>query len=407
MLTTRTGGLWLPFTQMDDFDPAARTFVRGEGNYLFDSAGNRLFDATSSIWTTVHGHCHPAIVAAITSQAATLDHSTLLGASHPAAEQLARKLTALLGMDYAFFSGDGASAVEAALKMALQFWQHAGQPSRTRFLRLVDSYHGDTAGAMSVSDISVFKTRFGAITFETLPYNIDLAQLEREDVAAVIVEPIVQAAAGLRIVPPEHYAALQNMTPLLIVDEIATGFGRTGTMFAHEQLTLSPDIVCVGKGLTGGTLALSATVVKERVYEAFLGRHGETKQFFHGHSYAGNPIACAAALANLTLFEENGTIAHVQAVADEIKPALRDLAGRSAVREVRGAGLMIGIEIVPGRVESTDAPTPAWGISGALYERGHFTRPIGDVVQLVPPLSSSAGEIFTFINDLDDLLAAR
>lgn len=406
MLTTRTGGLWLPFTQMENFDPAARTFVRGEGNYLFDSAGKRLFDATSSIWTTVHGHCHPEIVAAIARQAAQLDHSTLLGASNPAAEELARKLTALLGMDYAFFASDGASAVEAALKMALQYWQNAGEPNRTRFLRLVDAYHGDTAGAMSVSDIAVFKTRFGPITFETLPYNIDLALLEREDVAAVIVEPIVQAAAGLHIVPPEHYAALQSMTPLLIVDEIATGFGRTGTMFAHEQIALAPDIVCVGKGLTGGTLALSATVVKERVYEAFLGEHVEMKQFFHGHSYAGNPIACAAALANIALFEKNETIAHVQTVADEIKPALRDLAGRAAVREVRGAGLMIGIEIVPSRVESNGAPTPAWSISNALYERGHFTRPIGDVVQLVPPLSSTTAEIHTFIGDLDDLLAA-
>lgn len=392
---------------MDGFDPATRTFERAEGNYLFDASAKRLFDATSSIWTTVHGHCHPAIVEAISRQAAQLDHSTLLGASNPVAAELARRLTALLRLDYAFFAGDGASAIEAALKMALQYWQNAGEMQRTRFLRLVDSYHGDTSAAMSVSDITPFKSRFGAITFETLPYNVDVSVLERDDIAAVIVEPIVQAAAGMRIVSPEYYECLKGMTPLLIVDEIATGFGRTGTMFAHEQLGITPDIVCAGKGITGGALALSATVVQERVYNAFLGGHSEMKHFFHGHSYAGNPIACAAALANMELFEVERTLEHVQLVCDEIKPVLRDLAEHPSIREVRGAGLMIGIEIAADRVERGTAPTPAWRIADALYERGHFTRPIGDVIQLVPPLASTVEELRTFIGDLDELLAAR
>ena len=363
----------------------------------------RLFDATSSIWTTVHGHCHPAIVEAISRQAAQLDHSTLLGASNPVAAELARRLTSLLRLDYAFFAGDGASAIEAALKMALQYWQNAGEMQRTRFLRLVDSYHGDTSAAMSVSDITPFKSRFGAITFEALPYNVDVSVLERDDIAAVIVEPIVQAAAGMRIVSPEYYACLKGMTPLLIVDEIATGFGRTGTMFAHEQLGITPDIVCAGKGITGGALALSATVVQERVYNAFLGGHSEMKHFFHGHSYAGNPIACAAALANMELFEVERTLEHVQLVCDEIKPVLWDLAEHPSIREVRGAGLMIGIEIAADRVERGTAPTPAWRIADALYERGHFTRPIGDVIQLVPPLASTVEELRAFIGDLDEL----
>lgn len=407
MLGTRTGGLWLPFTQMNHFDPATRTFVRGEGNYLFDRQGNRIFDAVSSIWTTVHGHSHPVIVEAIARQAAQLDHATLLGASNPVAEELAARLSALLKMEYVFFASDGASAVEAALKMALQYWQNSGEPQRTRFLRLVDSYHGDTAGAMSVSDIAAFKSRFGAVTFETYPYTVDLSVLERSDIAAVVVEPIVQAASGMRIVPPELYVCLQGMTPLLIVDEIATGFGRTGTLFAHEQLGIAPDIVCAGKGITGGTLALSATVVRERIYDAFLGGHGEMKHFFHGHSYAGNPIACAAALANLEVFERERTLEHVQGVAGEIKPALREIAARDAVREVRGAGLMIGIELAADRIAAGDAVTPAWRISNQLYERGHFTRPIGDVIQLVPPLSSSAAELHDFIGALDELLTAR
>src|SRR5690348_6593723 len=186
--------------------------------------------------------------------------------------------------------------------MALQYWRHAGEPQRTRFVHLVDAYHGDTAAAMSVSDIPLFKSRYGAVTFETRAYDADASVLDAGDVAAVIVEPIVQAAAGMRIVSSDRYDALNGMKPLLIVDEIATGFGRTGTMFAHEQLDLRPDIVCVGKGITGGTLALSATVVTEGVFDAFLGQYGEHKQFFHGHSYPGNPIACAAALANLDLF---------------------------------------------------------------------------------------------------------
>lgn len=405
VLGTRTGGLWLPFTQMDAFDSASRRFVRGEGNYLIDGRGRRVFDAVSSIWTTVHGHCRPEIADAIARQAATLDHSTLLGATNPVAEELAQRLCSLLHLDYAFFASDGASAVEAALKIALQYWQNRGEPQRTRFLRLIHSYHGDTAAAMSVSDISVFKSRFGPITFETQPYTVDLASLESDDVAAVIVEPIVQAAAGMRIVQPEYYASLNEIAPLLIVDEIATGFGRTGSMFALEQLELAPDIVCVGKGITGGTLALSATLVTERVYDAFRGEYADLKHFFHGHSYAGNPIACAAALANLDVFEREQTLQRVQLVAEEIKPALRQLAGHEFVREVRGAGLMIGIELSAEQMERGDNASSAWRIADALYERGHFTRPIGDVVQLVPPLSSTVQELRAFIDEVHELLA--
>lgn len=407
MLGTATGRLWLPFTQMDAFDASQRTFVRGEGNYLVDSRGRRVFDAVSSIWTTVHGHCHPHIAQAIARQAQMLDHATLLGASNPVAEELAERLCALLNLEYAFFSGDGASAVEAALKMALQYWRNAGEPQRTRFVHLVDSYHGDTAGAMSVSDIPLFKSRYGAVTFETLPYGGDRTLLDRDDIAAVIVEPIVQAAAGMRIVPADRYEQLAGMKPLLIVDEIATGFGRTGTMFAHEQLDIRPDIVCAGKGITGGTLALSATIVRERVYEAFRGTHGEMKQFFHGHSYAGNPIACAAALANLEVFEKETTLGHVTDLSAGIQINLAQLRALPLVRETREAGLMIGIELEDHYIEARDAVTPAWRVANELYERGHFTRPIGNVIQLVPPLSSTQDELRRFLGDLFDVLAAR
>lgn len=386
---------------MENFDASLRTFVGGEGEYLVDARGHRVFDAVSSVWTTIHGHCHPAITEAIERQARLLDHSTLLGASNPVAEELAQRLAGLLKMDYVFFASDGASAVEAALKMALHYWQNAGEPRRTRFVHLFDSYHGDTSGAMSVSDIAVFKSRYGAVTFEALPYDTDPAILQHDDVAAVIVEPIVQAAAGMRVVSPERYAALRDMTPLLIVDEVATGFGRTGTMFAHEQLGLHPDVVCVGKGVTGGALALSATVARAKVYDAFRGAHGEMKHFFHGHSYSGNPIACAAALANLNVFESERTLDRVALAANAIAPALHRIGEHPLVRDVRHAGLMIGIEIAAERIDAGDAITPAWRIANELYELGHFTRPIGDVIQLVPPLSSTVEDLVQFIGDLD------
>ncbi len=388
--------LWLPFTQMHSFDSRARTFIAAEGTTLVDVRGRRLYDAVSSIWTTIHGHCHPAIVAAIAQQAATLDHATTLGASNPVAEELARRLCGISGMDFAFFASDGASAVEASLKMALQYWRHAAQPQRTRFLRFVDAYHGDTSGAMSVSDIATFKTHFGAITIETIPYG-GAVDLERPDVAAAIVEPMVQAAAGMRVVPAERYAALRECKPLVIVDEIATGFGRTGTMFAFEQLALQPDILTLGKGITGGALALSATLVTERVYDAFLGAPDDRKQFFHGHSYAGNPIACAAAVASLQLFEREGTLDNARLLGAGIAAQCDGLRSEEKVRDVRRCGTMTGIELC-GR--------SAAEVADALYERGHFTRAIGEVVQFVPPLSSTVAEADAFFDALRAVLAS-
>ena len=387
--------LWLPFTQMQSFDSAERTFVRANGTSLIDARGRRVFDAVSSIWTIIHGHCHPAIVDAIALQASTLDHATTLGASNLPAETLASALCEYCETDYAFFGSDGASAVEAAIKMALQYWRNAGEPHRTRFLRLVDAYHGDTTGAMSLSDIAVFKSNFGAITFETRAYG-DPRDLDAPDVAAIIVEPLVQAAAGIRLVSPEHYAPLRACTPLVIVDEIATGFGRTGTMFAFEQLELRPDLICLGKGITGGALALSAVLARDRVYDAFLGAAEERKQFFHGHSYAGNPIACAAALASLELFAREATFERaggIEATARERATVLRE---HAAIAEIRQAGTMVGIEL-------RDAQR-AWPVAHALYDLGHFTRPIGAAVQLVPPLSSSNDEIHDFFDAFNEAL---
>jgi adenosylmethionine---8-amino-7-oxononanoate aminotransferase len=398
--------LWLPFTQMAEFDAAERTFVSATGTHLTDSRGRTVFDAISSVWVTIHGHSHPAIVEAIARQAARLDHATALGASNPVAEELAARLADASGLDYAFFSSDGASALEAALKMALQYWYRTGERKRTKFAHLAASYHGDTAGAMSVSDIAVFKQHFSPICFESIEANDLREVLARDDLAAVVVEPLVRAAAGIRPVAPEWYDALRDArAPLLIVDEIATGFGRTGTMFAFEQLGVAPDLVCVGKGLTGGALALSATLATARVYDAFLGRASDVRQFFHGHSYAANPIACAAALASLDLFEREETLAHARGLARALEDLLRPLADAPGVREVRRVGLMCGIELVP--PEDLEWPS-AFGrdVANAMYARGHFTRAIGNTIQLVPPLSSSAAELESFVDAFRDALAA-
>jgi adenosylmethionine-8-amino-7-oxononanoate aminotransferase len=391
---------------MAHFDARERTFVAGAGMHLTDLRGRTLFDAISSVWVTVHGHGHPAIVDAIAQQARRLDHATALGASNPVAEELAERLAALTGLPYVFFSSDGASAVEAALKMALDFWRSAGRPERRTFAHVRRSYHGDTTGAMSVSDIDTFKRRYGALTFDSVE-ALDLAGiLARDDIAAVIVEPIVQAAAGMHVIPEAWYAPLRGKrTPLLIVDEIATGFGRTGTMFAFAQLGLEPDILCVGKGLTGGTLALSATLAGARVYDAYLGPAAAQRQFFHGHSYAANPIACAAALASLALFEHEGTLERVATLDGVLHAMLAPLAAHPRVRNVRRAGLMCGIEL-EAPLDAPLEPTYAWYVANRMYERGHFTRPIGDTIQLVPPLASDAADLRAFVNALGDVLAA-
>jgi adenosylmethionine-8-amino-7-oxononanoate aminotransferase len=388
--------IWLPFTQMSEFARRPRSFVRGYGTTLEDARGRRLYDAVSSIWTTIHGHCHPRIIEAIARQAATLDHATLLGATNPVAEGLADRLCALTGMDRAFFASDGASAVEAAIKMALQYWQNVGQPQRTRFVRLTNAYHGDTVGAMSLSDIALFKSRFGSVTFETRTYE-ESALLE-PDLAAVIVEPLVQAAAGMRLVPSESYRWLKSCEALVICDEIATGFGRTGTMFAFQQTGLDPDIICVGKGLTGGAMALSATLVGQTLYDAFLGAQEDLLHFFHGHSYAGNPIACAAALASLDLFEEEATLERAQGIAATARTRLEELRSHPGVRDSRQAGAMIGIEL---------ADPAAWQVADALYEGGHFTRPIGDVIQFVPPLCSTDAEVNAFFDAFSGIILSE
>lgn len=405
MIDRRPGRVWLPFTQMATFSTEARTFERAHGCTLIDARGRETFDAVSSIWTCIHGHCHPKIVEAIASQAARLDHATMLGATNPQAESLADRLCAATGMSRVFYASDGASAVEAALKLARQFWVNVGEPARRRFVHLRSSYHGDTVGAMSVSDIDVFRRPFDDLCFESLSYEHFAAGGDLSDIAAVIVEPKVQAAAGMRLVPDDVYASLRGIDTLLIADEIATGFGRTGQMFAASGLAIEPDIVCLGKGLTGGALALSATLTTDRIYDAFLSASTlDARHFFHGHSYTGNPIACAAAIASFDLYETEGTLAHVAELARHLDLLAGRFATHEQVAEIRKAGLMCGIELRVDPDRPVRSASRAWDVANALYDRGHFTRPIGDTIQLVPPLASTTRDLDVFFEALEHAL---
>ncbi|HWC27890.1 MAG TPA: adenosylmethionine--8-amino-7-oxononanoate transaminase [Solirubrobacteraceae bacterium] len=396
--------LWHPFTQQRGWCEEEPLIVeRAAGCMLYDSDGRGYLDGVSSLWCNVHGHAHPAIDRAVRDQLERVAHTTLLGLSHPGAIELAERLVRLAppGLERVFYSDNGSTAAEVALKMAFQYWQHRGEPERTGFVCLRDAYHGDTIGSVSVGGIEVFHACFGPLLFDAWQAQPgDAESLEallrehRGRVAAVIVEPLVQGAAGM-LTHPDGYlrdvrALCDEHDVLLICDEVATGFGRTGTMFACEQEDVAPDLMCVAKGLTGGYLPLAATLATERIYEAFLGQPAELKTFFHGHTYTGNPLACAAALATLDVFEREGTLAALQpkiallgALLDELVAPLR------GVREVRRRGFMVGIELREFPLEARMGHE----VTLAARRRGAVIRPLGDVVVLVPPLAMSADEL--------------
>jgi len=317
--------IWHPYTQ-EQTAPPPLPIVSGEGAWLVGEDGRRYLDAISSWWTNIHGHAHPRLVRALADQAARLEHVIFAGMTHEPAVALAEQLTALLGLDRVFYSDNGSTAVETALKMAYQYWANRGEP-RTRFLMLKDGYHGDTVGAMSVSGLPLFRGHFADLLFHADIYDGAIGG----DVAAVIVEPMVQGAAGMRMHSPEFLREVEQRCRaagcLLIADEVMTGFGRTGRMFAHEHAGISPDVVCLSKGITGGFMPFAATVTSNSVYEAFLS-DDSARTFFHGHSYTGNPLGCAVALESLRLFKDEGTLERANAIgariAAHIEP-LRDL----------------------------------------------------------------------------------
>ncbi len=397
--------LWHPFTQQEGWCSEEPPLVidHAEGANLYDTDGNGYIDGVSSLWCNVHGHRHPAIDAAVRDQLGRVAHSTMLGLSHRPAIELAERLVALAppGLTRVFYSDSGSTAVEVALKMAFQWWAQRDEPQRTNFICLRDAYHGDTLGAVSVGGIELFHSLYRPLLFDSwqaragdADHLAELLAQHGDEVAAVIVEPLVQGAAGMRLQPEGYVRAVRELCDrhgvLLICDEVATGFGRTGAMFAcqHEQIT--PDLMCVGKGLTGGYLPLAATLTSERIYQGFLGRFDDFKAFFHGHTYTGNPLACAAGIATLELFERERTL---QALQPKIELLTRLLDHRiavlPAVAEVRQRGFMVGIELT----EHPPHERLGHQVTLAARRRGAIIRPLGDVVVLMPPLSISESEL--------------
>src|SRR3954449_11694213 len=383
--------LWHPFTQQQGWDEEPPIVIEhADRCELVDIEGRHYIDGVSSLWCNVHGHRHPAIDIAVKDQLDRVAHSTMLGLSHRQAIELAERLVEVAppGLTRVFYSDSGSTATEIALKMAFQYWHQQGE-ERTRFISLRDAYHGDTIGSVSVGGIDLFHSTYGPLLFDVLHAEPgDAADMERllaehaGEVAAVIVEPLVQGAAGMIVHPEGYLRRVRELCDrhgvLLICDEVATGFGRTGRMFACEHEDVAPDLMCVAKGITGGYMPLAATLSTERIYDGFLGRHEDFKTFFHGHTYTGNPLACAAAIATLRLFEQERTLEQLQEKIALLGELLEPVARMHGVAEVRRRGFMVGIELggLPAEARAGHKVTLA------ARRRGAIIRPLGDVVVL-------------------------
>lgn len=424
--------VWHAFTQMAEYEPLL--IERAHGCTLVDIDGREFLDGVSNLWCNVHGHTHPRLDEAIRGQLEKVAHVTSLGLSNPTTVTLAKRLTELAppGLRHVFFSSDGSSAVEVALKMAFQYWRQCPEPrpGKTKYLAFTEAYHGDTLGSVSVGGVARFHEMFRPLLFEVirlptpdcyrLPAGVTRAtacrhyldQLQRalhlhhEDLAAVVIEPLIQCAAGMVTHPAGYLRGVRELTRqyevLLIADEVATGFGRTGKLFACEHEDVAPDLLCLGKGLTGGYLPMAATLATNEIWQAFLGRYAEGRTFYHGHTYTGNPLAAAVALATLDVFDEEQTLAHLPPKIDRLAEHLARIAVHPHVGDVRQRGLMAGIELVRNR--ETKEPY-AWaeqrGYRVCDYARteGVWLRPLGNVVVIMPPLAIT-------LNELDRLCTA-
>jgi len=424
--------VWHPFTQMRDYlseDPVV--IVEGEGAMLKDAAGNEYIDGVASLWCNVHGHRKGEIDAAIRDQLARIAHTTLLGLANVPSILLAKRLAEITppGLNKVFFSDNGSTAMEVAIKIAFQYWQHKGSEHRrrTRFISLDNGYHGDTIGAVSVGGIDLFHEMYRPLLFETFrapspycyrcpcgpreegPDRCGMACLEEmrrildkhaDEVAAVVLEPMVQGAGGMIVHPPGYLkgvsALCREFGVLFIADEVAVGFGRTGRMFACEHEGVTPDMLALSKGLTGGYLPLAATLTTDEVYEAFLAPYAECKTFFHGHTFTGNPLGCAAALANVELFENDRVLENLRPKIDLMREHFERIATLAYVGDTRQCGLLGGIELVR---DKTTREEYAWeekmGIRACLAARprGVLLRPLGNVVVIMPPLNITLDQL--------------
>jgi adenosylmethionine-8-amino-7-oxononanoate aminotransferase len=446
--------LWHPFTPMKLWhasDPLVITAA--EGMHLIDSDGNRYLDGVSSLWCNVHGHRVPEIDQAIRDQLDKVAHTTMLGLASEPAILLAERLSKLVppGLTKVFYSDAGATATEVAFKLAAQYWYNVGKPEKCEFVGFTEAYHGDTVGAMSVGRTTAFHRPYFPLLFKVhfaptpFPYRFNptcgcdndmcervgckpdsdvktkcLACLEKlleenhRRIAAVCIEPIVQGAAGMIVHPEGFLRGVRELCTrydvLMVADEVAVGFGRTGRMFACEHEGVSPDLMCVAKGITGGYLPLAATFATQKIFDAFLGEPWEGKTFFHGHTYTGNPLACAAALASLDLFEKNDLVAKVRGKAEWLAAELRDqLGGLPHAGDIRQRGLMVGVELVKDR--ATKEPFDSRRRVGAevclnVRKHGVILRPLGDVIVLMPPLAMGVGDLQKIVSAVCDEVAA-
>lgn len=411
--------IWHPFTQ-EALDPRPIRIVKAEGSYLFTEDGRRLIDGISSWWVNIHGHCHPRIMNAIAEQSRKLDHVLLAGFSHEPAEELSRRLRTILPptLTHIFFSDDGSTAVEVALKMAVQYWQNAGHAEKKAIVALEHAYHGDTAGAMSVGDDSAFTEPFESMRFPVhrvysaycyrcpvgkTRATCDIDCIERlqklleeagSTIAAVIVEPLLQGAGGMIVHPVEFLQRVRRLCSehhvLLIADEVLTGFGRCGKMFACEAAGVEPDIMCLSKGITGGALPMGATACKGAIHEAFVSTD-RTRTFFHGHSYTGNPIACAAAVASLDVFDTEPVFERIAEISRIHAKRLAEIKDHPAVGDVRSIGTVAAVELKAGDAGYMSRLKPK------LYEfflnAGILLRPLGNVVYVLPPYVIAPGDL--------------
>jgi len=423
--------VWHAFTQMQEYEPLL--IERGEGCWLVDADGNRYLDGSASMWCNVHGHRHPRLDAALMAQAGRVAHTTNLGLSNSTTVEFARRLVEIAppGLEKVFFSGDGSSAIEAALKMAFQYWRQAAppEPARTRFVAIGEAYHGDTLGAIGVGGVDRFTALFQPLTFEAIrvpspggpcpatgsppPSLADaLAAVERVftahagTIAALVMEPLVQMAAGIYVHPLGFLRGVADLCQkhdvLLILDEVATGFGRTGTMFACEQEGVSPDFLCLAKGLTAGYIPMAATLTTPRVWKAFLGTHADQRTFFHGHTYGGNPLAAAVGLESLAIFRDDRVLDGLPPKIARLREHGERLARLDHVGAVRQCGLVLGLDLVADKATGRGYP---WqerrGTRACLAARKHgaLLRQLGDTVVVMPPLAIT-------LDELDLLMAA-
>ncbi|MFC1808605.1 adenosylmethionine--8-amino-7-oxononanoate transaminase [Candidatus Omnitrophota bacterium] len=415
--------IWHPFTQMKEWTQDDIVIIEsGEGSYLVDTQGNRYIDGVSSLWCNVHGHKKKEIDDAIRTQLDKVGHSTFLGLSNVPAVKLAEKLINIApkGLRRVFYSDSGASAVEVALKMGYQYWhqKEGATTKKKKFLHLTNAYHGDTLGSVSVGGIELFHKVYHSLLFDTIAtpasycYRCPFGKEEqscskectvaleekvkehKEELIALVMEPVMLGAAGMLKQPKGFLEAARRVTRendvLLICDEVATGFGRTGAMFASNIEGISPDLMAVGKGITGGYLPLSATLATEEIYNEFLGEYAELKTFFHGHTYSGNPLAAAAAVANLNLFESEKTLKKLQSKITLLGKELQEISGFEHVGDIRQAGFMVGIELVEDKNKKKNYPFEkriGHHVILKARERNVIIRPLGDVIVLMPPLS--------------------